>query len=151
MDGAEISRRRQRAGMTQSQLADACGMAQPHISAYESGRRTITPEVANRVKAATKQRPSIQLNRYRKEIRELVTAHRGSNIRVFGSAAKGIDTVDSDLDLLVTFLPDTHLGEVGVLMSELRDLLGVEVDVVSEGALVDDRFSRRVLKDAVPL
>lgn len=151
MDAAELSRRRQRAGMTQSQLADACGMAQPHISAYESGRRTITPEVATRVEAATKQRPSTQLNRYRKEIRELVTAHRGSNIRVFGSAAKGIDTVDSDLDLLVDFLPDTHLGEVGVLMSELRDLLGVEVDVVSEGALVDDRFSRRVLKDAVPL
>ncbi|MDL9946247.1 helix-turn-helix domain-containing protein [Gordonia sp. ABSL11-1] len=151
MDAAELSRRRQRAGMTQSQLADACGMAQPHISAYESGRRTITPEVATRVEAATKQRPSIQLNRYRKEIRELVTGHRGSNIRVFGSAAKGIDTVDSDLDLLVTFLPDTHLGEVGVLMSELRDLLGVEVDVVSEGALVGDRFSRRVLKDAVPL
>ncbi|GAB91540.1 hypothetical protein GORHZ_136_00030 [Gordonia rhizosphera NBRC 16068] len=137
--------------MTQSQLADACGMAQPHISAYESGRRTITPEVAARVEAATRQRPSVLLDRYRDEIRELVAAHRGSNIRVFGSAAKGIDTIDSDLDLLVTFLPNTHLGEVGILMSELSDLLGIDVDVISEGALIDDRFSRRVLADAVPL
>ncbi|MGK2320647.1 helix-turn-helix domain-containing protein [Gordonia rhizosphera] len=151
MDRAELSRRRERAGMTQSQLADACGMAQPHISAYESGRRTITPEVAARVEAATRQRPSVLLDRYRDEIRELVAAHRGSNIRVFGSAAKGIDTIDSDLDLLVTFLPNTHLGEVGILMSELSDLLGIDVDVISEGALIDDRFSRRVLADAVPL
>ncbi|MXP22025.1 helix-turn-helix domain-containing protein [Gordonia sp. HNM0687] len=151
MDAAEFSSRRQRAGMTQSQLAIACGIAQPHISAYESGGRTITPDVANRVEAATRQRPTVLLRRYRNEIRDLVSAHRGSNVRVFGSAARGIDTLDSDLDLLVTFLPDTHLGEVGVLMSELSDLLGIDVDVVSEGALVDDRFSRRVLSDAVPL
>lgn len=137
--------------MTQSQLADACGIAQPHISAYESGKRTITPEVAIRVEAATRLQPSVLLDLYRGEIRELVAAHRGSNIRVFGSAATGLDTVGSDLDLLITFLPDTHLGEVGVLISELRDLLGIEVDVVSEGALTDDRFSRRVLTTAVPL
>lgn len=137
--------------MTQTQLADACGIAQPHISAYESGRRTITPEVAARVEAATRQRPSVLLEKHRDEIRDLVAAHRGSNVRVFGSAASGIDTIDSDLDLLVTFLPDTHLGEVGILMSELSDLLGIKVDVISEGALTDDRFSRRVLADAVSL
>lgn len=99
----------------------------------------------------TRQRPSVLLKKHRDEIIELVAAHRGSNVRVFGSAASGIDTIDSDLDLLVTFLPDTHLGEVGILMSELSDLLGIKVDVISEGALTDDRFSRRVLADAVSL
>lgn len=137
--------------MTQAQLAAACGIAQPHISAYESGRRTVTPEVATRVTAATRLRPSALLRRHRDEIRDLVATHRGSNVRVFGSVARRVDTEDSDLDLLVTFLPGTHLGEVGVLTSELSALLGIDVDVVSEGALTDNRFSRRVLADAVAL
>ncbi|QTI70270.1 XRE family transcriptional regulator [Gordonia polyisoprenivorans] len=151
MDGAEIGRRRRRAGMTQAQLADASGIAQPHISAYEGGKRTVTADVAAKVDAATRLRPSELVGRHREEIREMVSAHRGHNVRVFGSVARGTDTENSDLDLLVTFLPDTHLGEVGVLIGELRELLGVDVDVVSDGALTDNRFSRRVLADAVPL
>jgi predicted nucleotidyltransferase len=44
----------------------------------------------------------------------------------------------------------------GMLIEELQDLLGVKVDVVSEGALRDpsgprDHFALRVLEEAVPL
>ena len=148
MNGADISRLRRRAHMTQAQLARACGIAQPHISAYESGKRTVTAEVAQRVSSATAVRPSELLDRHRDEIRDLVAAHHGSNIRVFGSVARGDDTKGSDLDLLVTFEPETHLGEVGLLITELSDLLGIDVDVISEGALDESRFSRRVLADA---
>lgn len=81
----------------------------------------------------------------------MVVAHCGVDVRVFGSVASGTDTEGSDLDLLVTFQPGTHLGEVGVLTDELSELLGVDVDVVSSGGLTDNRFSRRVLETATPL
>lgn len=97
------------------------------------------------------ERPSVLLARHRQKVLDLIAQHRGSNARMFGSVARGDDTEDSDLDLLVTFEPDTHLGEPGVLIAELQALLGVSVDVVSEDALTDDRFSARVRREAIPV
>lgn len=43
------------------------------------------------------------------EIREIVLAHRADNASVFGSVAKGLDSEESDLDILVDPTPDTTL------------------------------------------
>ena len=73
-----------------------------------------------------------------------------SNLRIFGSVARGDSTENSDVDFLVRFEPGRSLFDQGGLLMDLRQLLGVNVDVVSEGAL-SGRFGQIVLKEAVPL
>ena len=84
----------------------------------------------------------------------LAVAHRNGafDVRVFGSVARGDLTECSDLDLVVRFEPHRSLMDHGMLIEELQELLGVKVDVVSEGALAPrDRFTDRLAKEAVPL
>jgi predicted nucleotidyltransferase len=90
--------------------------------------------------------------KHRGEILALAARNGASNVRVFGSVARGQASDSSDLDLLVRFEPDRTLMDHGMLVEELQQLLNVKVDIVSEGALRgDDRFAREVLKEAVPL
>lgn len=89
------------------------------------------------------------LNR-RDEIIAIAKLYGASNIRVFGSVARGDATDDSDVDLLVKFEPGRSLLDQGGLLMELRDLLGVPVDVISEGAL-KGRFGHIVRSEATPL
>lgn len=58
---------------------------------------------------------------------------------VFGSYARGEETPDSDVDLLVVFDPDKEvslLDHIGI-QYELEDLLGREVDLVTDGCLTE--------------
>jgi predicted nucleotidyltransferase len=70
--------------------------------------------------------------------------------RVFGSVLHGLDTDDSDLDILIDTTEDTSLQDIGAIRTELTELLGVEVDVVTSGAL-PDRWKMDVLSDAQSL
>lgn len=83
-------------------------------------------------------------------IRQVVAAHHARNARVFGSAAAGLDTDDSDLDLLIDPTPDTTLLDIGAIRHELTTRLGVKVDVVTPMAL-PDTFRDAVLAAAVPV
>jgi len=76
--------------------------------------------------------------------------HGASDVRLFGSVARGDADDASDVDFLVRFEPGRSLLDQGGLLMELRALLGVEVDVVSEGALAG-RFGHAVRREAVPL
>jgi predicted nucleotidyltransferase len=71
-------------------------------------------------------------------------------VRVFGSVARGEDTENSDVDLLVDLAPEVGLFGLGRLERELTDLLGVRVDVVPAGDLKPDA-QRDVIRDAVTL
>ena len=82
-------------------------------------------------------RPSVALNLYREEIRRIVAQHHGENPRVFGSVIHGDDTDESDLDLLIDPTPKTTLFDIGAIRYELRQLLGVDVDVLTPRALPD--------------
>ena len=78
-------------------------------------------------------------------------AHYGfSNVRVFGSVARGEARPDSDLDLLAQPGPETSLFDHIGLEQDLEDMLGHKVDVVSEGAL-HWYIRDRVLAEARPL
>ncbi|TAM12668.1 MAG: nucleotidyltransferase domain-containing protein [Nevskiaceae bacterium] len=46
-------------------------------------------------------KPSTAIATHQAEIRRIVAAHRGTNARLFGSAARGDDHDGSDLDLLI--------------------------------------------------
>jgi len=69
---------------------------------------------------------------------------------VFGSAARGRDAEDSDLDILVDPAPDATLFDIGAMRRELRQLLGVKVDVLTPNGLPDS-FRDAVLAEATPV
>jgi predicted nucleotidyltransferase len=72
------------------------------------------------------------------------------NFRVFGSVATGENRPDSDVDFLVDLDGGRGLLDLGGLVSDLRDLLGVEVDLVEAGG-IHPYIRERVLAEAVPL
>jgi uncharacterized protein len=73
-----------------------------------------------------------------------------SDFRIFGSVARDDADEASDLDLVVRFESGRSLFDQGGLLMDLRALLGVKVDVVSEGALTG-RFRQLGRREAVPL
>lgn len=105
--------------------------------------------MVTRLVASTRQRPSELVDRNRSAIRRIGQAHKARDMRIFGSVAVGTDTVDSDVDVLVTFEPGASLFDVAALSEELHQLLGVPVDVVSTGGLKER--DERILADAVPV
>jgi len=74
-------------------------------------------------------------------------AHRAVNARVFGSVVHGLDTDESDLDILVDTTPDTTLFDLGAIRFKLRNLLGVPVDVLTPDALPES-FRQIVISQA---
>ena len=86
----------------------------------------------------------------RDEILRIAADHGASNIRVFGSLARGDARTDSDVDLLVDLEKGRSLLDLGALLEDLKRLLGREVDVVTEKGL-RSRIRQRVLREAVSL
>jgi hypothetical protein len=92
-----------------------------------------------------------QLLRTRRADILALAARRGArNVRVFGSAARGQADEASDLDLLVDMEPGRSLLDLGGLWSDLNQLLGIKVDVVTEQGLRES-IRERVLREAIPL
>jgi predicted nucleotidyltransferase len=80
-----------------------------------------------------------------------IAAKRGAyNVRVFGSVARGEADSKSDIDILVDMEPGRSLFDLGGLLMDLQDLLGHDVDVVTERGL-RERIRERVLKEAIAL
>lgn len=145
----EIRRLRLAAGLTQSELAARSGVAQPNIAAYESGQRTPSAAMLARLRRAAPPRPSAVIAEKRREIIAIAQEHKASNVRVFGSAARGDDTSGSDIDLLVALAPDATVFDLAELAVELEEMTGLHVDVVSEGGLRPG--ANRIRDEAVAL
>ena len=92
-------------------------------------------------------KPSTSYQQHRDAIRQIVERHHAKNPRVFGSVLHGQDTDDSDLDILIDITEETSLFDVGAIRTELTELLGVEVDVLTPAAL-PDRWKLEVLNEA---
>lgn len=71
-------------------------------------------------------------------------------MRVFGSVARGEACSASDIDLLVEMEPGRSPLDLVALWQALGDLLGDEVDVLSDGGL-SPHLRDRILSEAVPL
>lgn len=89
------------------------------------------------------------LDQQRDELIAAAHRHRASNVRLFGSVARGEDAAASDVDFLVDFEPDATLLDLADLKDEFEAILGRPVDVLSSGGLKprDDDIRR----EAVPL
>ena len=90
------------------------------------------------------------LDANREEILRICRKHGARNIRVFGSFARGEAGPGSDVDFLVDVGPEHSAFFHGVLLMDLEELLGRQVDIVEPGGLhwyVRDR----ALEEAVSL
>ena len=92
---------------------------------------------------------STLLRRRRQEVLAAATRRGASNVRVFGSVARGEDRPDSDLDFLVDFESSRSLIDLAGLILDLQDILGVPVDVVEASALGPG--DEDILTDAVTI
>lgn len=146
-----IKETRNRAGLTQAELASLAGTSQPTIAAYESGSKVPSSDTLERLLDAAglqlsavpslggRHRTRLRrlLREHREDILELASQHGATNVRVFGSVARGQDKRGSDVDLLVEMESGRSLLDQVRLRRVLRELLGVEVDVLTTGGLRD--------------
>jgi predicted nucleotidyltransferase len=86
----------------------------------------------------------------REDILHTAYRHGAYNVRVFGSVVRGEADSESDIDLLVDMEPGRSLLDLSGLLIDLEDMLGCNVDVVTERGL-RGRIRERVLKEAVAL
>jgi len=90
------------------------------------------------------------LRKNRQQILQIAKKHGAGNVRLFGSLARGEGDEASDIDLLVTFDEGRSLFDHAALILELQDLLGCQVDVVSDQG-IKPRIRQRVMDEAIPL
>ncbi|MCX6592919.1 MAG: nucleotidyltransferase family protein [Acidobacteria bacterium] len=82
------------------------------------------------------------------QLHQICQRYQIHELSLFGSAARGEMRADSDIDLLVEFAPDTHLGwRFFDLEIELADLFGRKVDLGTKASL-KPRVRANVLRDA---
>jgi len=86
----------------------------------------------------------------RDQILEIARSYGASNLRVFGSVARGDACETSDVDLLVDLEPDRTLMDLGGLLMDLQEALQMRVDVATE-RMLRPRVRERVLREALPL
>lgn len=93
------------------------------------------------------------LRAHRDEILRIASQYGASNVRVFGSVARGEADEKSDVDILVDMakIPTgfAYFGRLEDLRLALTELLNVKVDIMDASAL--KRMEDRVLADAVSL
>ena len=145
MDAAALIRvSRGRAGLSQGALAARAGTSQPAVPRYEPGASP-----PRRLDVRTPRMVKLRANRG--HIRKAAHRHGATNVRVFGSVARGEDRLDSDIDLLVDMDVRTHgLFPLAALGDELSELLGERVDVVPMDALAP-HVAAHAVAEAVPL
>ena len=85
----------------------------------------------------------------REQVMAIAARNHASRVRLFGSAARGEDRPDSDIDLLVDFDQGSSLFDLIRMSRELEALLGRTVDVVSAGGLKSR--DRAILAESVDL
>lgn len=91
-----------------------------------------------------------RLQASREKIRHIAYMHGASDVRVFGSAARGELRDDSDIDLLVRMEPGRSLLDLIALSQELELLLDKKVDVLTEGG-ISPYLRDRIYAEAIPL
>lgn len=71
-------------------------------------------------------------------IRDYLATQPVTRAWLFGSYARGEETEDSDVDILVDFDKESHISLLGhvKIMCGLEDIIGKKVDLVTNGTLL---------------
>ena len=101
---------------------------------------------------AAQAKDSLQKLVRRKRRAILAAARRrgASNVRLFGSVARGESGPESDVDFLVELEQGRGLLDLGGLLMDLEELLNRKVDVATE-EMLHWYIRDRVLAEAVPV
>ena len=158
---------RREAGLTQAELARRAGTSQAMVARYETGAASPTVRTLSRllraagrelVLAGPPARPEDSpgpvaslLREHREEIRAAAEAAGARNLRLFGSVARGEETPESDVDLLVDFpAAERGLFPLLKLAREIEELVGRPVDVAAVEVMAEP-VRERALAEAIPL
>lgn len=91
-----------------------------------------------------------QLAIHRNSIQAIAAQYGATNIRIFGSVARGDDRLDSDIDFLIDLDREWSLLDRISLKQDLEDLLGSPVDIATSQNL-RPMFKAKILQDAIAL
>jgi len=83
----------------------------------------------------------------RNQLIDLAAKHGVNNIRIFGSAIRGDDTANSDIDLLVHFEDGRSIYDFIEFKLDAEEMFGRKVDVVSDRA-INHLLEPYILSDA---
>ena len=165
MDTAELLfEARKSADLTQAELARRAGTSQAMVARYETGVASPTVRTLRRllraagrdlelssVRARATSPLAVALRAHRGEINEAAERVGARNVRVFGSVARGEDTLESDLDLLVDFpVRERGLLPLLTLAEQVERIVGRRVDVAAAEVMAEP-VRERALAEAVPL
>src|SRR5216683_1860335 len=137
------------AGLSQTALAARAKTSQPAIARYEAG--VAAPSVATlerilraargsvtvgtlRVRATSRSPRGARFSTVRRSRAKLFDAarrHGISDVRVFGSVARGDEGADSDVDLLVDLAPERTLLDLIGFKQDADAILGRSVDAIA--------------------
>ncbi|HLS48893.1 MAG TPA: nucleotidyltransferase family protein [Actinomycetaceae bacterium] len=126
-------RRAAAAGFSQREIARAVGLSQPEVSRLLK----FTPRTARGRDLAAR----------RRDVIDLAAAAGFTNVRVFGSVARGEDEESSDIDLLVTAPANVTLFDLARLERALSELLEAPVQLLPDSSL-PPHLADRVLAEA---
>ena len=93
---------------------------------------------------------NVRLSFDRDALADLCRRHHIRRLALFGSVLKGTAQTDSDVDFLVDVSPGTSLLGLAGMWNELHELLGRDIDLVTEGGLRKGPMER-ILSEAVSL
>lgn len=125
-------------GQSQREIAEQFGLTQPAISYQVSPKRTAGVRPRDLIEAGGS------------VLREVATKRGFTDLSVFGSAARGEDRFDSDVDLLITPPTGADLFDMIHLEEALSTILGTNVDLVSSRAL-NPQLDRDIFSDRITL
>jgi hypothetical protein len=147
-------------------MALRAGTSQPAVARYENGKTSPSTstllrlvraggyDIDVRIKKATASNLSgsraQKVRRAKVAIKAIMGKSGASNVRLFGSVARGQDTRTSDIDFLVDYDLSKGLMPIHRLNRELSKLLEERVEVAPVGALKPE-ILKNALAEAVPL
>lgn len=116
-------------GWSQRRIGASIGRSQPEVHRLQRVATKTADEVVE------EQTLLDRVMEERAAVVRVAAKHGAANVRLFGSVARGEDTAESDVDLLVDLEASVGLFALGALEVELGELLGRRVDVVPARAL----------------
>lgn len=106
--------------------------------------------ISNNVELEKKPLPSDMLKVHRTKILTLAEKYHLRNLRVFGSVARGEDTVDSDIDFFAEAIKgQTSLFDCAGFVNAVEELTGVSVDLVTEGNHIPQKARGKILAECI--
>jgi uncharacterized protein len=94
------------------------------------------------------------IKRHQDQLDHIANKYEITKILLFGSVARGENTIGSDLDFLVEMKEGASMLGIGGFSYEVERLFGVPVEVIPVSVLPnvnDAEFVRRIQSEAVPI